>query len=35
MKIGPQSLLKKKGQKKCSSEFAENKEVRVFFTMSH
>jgi hypothetical protein len=25
MKIAPQSLLKTKGQKKCSSEFIENK----------
>jgi hypothetical protein len=25
MKAGPQSLLKTKGQKKCSSEFLENK----------
>jgi hypothetical protein len=31
MKIGPQSLLKTKGQKKRSSEFAENKQVIVFY----
>jgi hypothetical protein len=30
MKIGPQSLLKTKGQKEWSSEFYENKEVTVF-----
>jgi hypothetical protein len=35
MKVGPQSLLKTKGQKKWSSEFAENKQVRVFFAMSY
>jgi hypothetical protein len=29
MKIAPQSLLKTKGQKKCSSEFIENKEVSI------
>jgi hypothetical protein len=28
MKIAPQSLLKTKGQKKCSSEFYENKGVK-------
>jgi hypothetical protein len=31
MKSAPDSLLKKKGQKKCSSEFVENKLVTVFF----
>jgi len=30
MKIAPQSLLKTKGQKKCSSEFGENKQVIMF-----
>src|SRR5208283_2406315 len=29
MQIAPQSLLKTKGQKKCSSEFIENKRVIV------
>jgi hypothetical protein len=30
MKVAPQSLLKTKGQIKCSSEFIENKRVSVF-----
>ena len=30
MKIGPQSLLKTKGQKECSSEFIEKKRVIEF-----
>jgi len=30
MQIAPQSLLKTKGQKKCSSEFIENKQVIMF-----
>jgi hypothetical protein len=30
MKVAPQSLLKTKGQRKCSSEFIENKQVARF-----
>ena len=33
MKVGPQSLLKTKGQKKWSSEFTENKQVILFFLL--